>query len=206
MKRQTLVLGTRNEKKRRELEELLSLPSLDLQTLALYPTAPEIEETGTTFLANASLKATTLARTLGKWVLGEDSGLCVDAIAGGPGIYSARYAGEPSDDERNNDKLLRELADTPDEKRTAYYVCTAALSDPKGNVRATAEGRCHGVIAWERLGNGGFGYDPLFLIPFEGKTFGELPAAFKQQISHRAQAMKDLRPKLVQLIESGEWI
>ena len=206
MNRQTLLLGTRNEKKRRELEELLSIPSLDLQTLAVYPDAPEIEETGTTFLANASLKATTLARALGQWVLGEDSGLCVDAIEGGPGIYSARYAGEPSDDERNNDKLLRELADTPDEKRTAYYVCTAALSDPQGNIRGTAEGRCHGVITWERLGNGGFGYDPLFLIPSEGKTFGELPAEFKQRISHRAQAMQELRPKLIQLIEAGAWI
>lgn len=206
MKRHRLVLGTRNDKKRRELEELLSLPSLELITLASYPDAPEIEETGKTFLENASLKAVTLAKTLGVWVLGEDSGLCVDALAGRPGIYSARFAGEPSNDERNNDKLLNDLSGIPDEKRTAHYVCTAALSDPTGKIRGTAEGRCHGVITWERLGNGGFGYDPLFLISSEGKTFGELPAAFKQSISHRAEAMKKLRPQLMRLIDDGCWI
>lgn len=206
MDRHRLVLGTRNDKKRRELEELLSLPSLELVTLANYPDAPEVEETGTTFLDNASLKAVTLARALGAWVLGEDSGLCVDALDGRPGIYSARFAGEPSDDERNNDKLLDELSGIPDEKRTAHYVCTAALSDPTGTIRGTSEGRCHGVITWERIGSGGFGYDPLFLIPSEGKTFGELPAAFKQSISHRAQAMMKLRPQLMQLIDKGCWI
>jgi len=204
--RHRLVLGTRNDKKRRELEELLSLPSLELVTLANYPGAPEVEETGSTFLENAALKAVTLAKSLGVWVLGEDSGLCVDALGGRPGIYSARFAGEPSNDERNNDKLLHELSGIPDEKRTAHYVCTAALSDPSGNVRATAEGRCHGVITWERLGTGGFGYDPLFLIAMEGKTFGELPAAFKQSISHRAEAMKLLRPQLLTIIDQGEWV
>lgn len=194
-----IVLGTRNKKKRLELEDLLQLPQIALQTLDEFPNAPEIEETGTTFVENATLKAVTLAKILGAWVLGEDSGLSVDALGGAPGVYSARYAGEPCDDERNNDKMLAELIDVPEEKRTAYYTCCAVLADPEGNVRATADGRCYGRILFERRGTGGFGYDPMFLIPDQDKTFGELSLAFKQTRSHRAQAIAKLRPQLIEL-------
>lgn len=197
---ETMVLGTRNLKKRAELEDLLSLPRLRLATLADFPSAPEVDEDGETFLANAEKKAVELARALGQWVLGEDSGLCVDALGGAPGVYSARYAGEPKDDERNNDRLLAELGSLPLERRTAHYVCTAALADPSGRIRARAEGRCDGLILFERRGSGGFGYDPLFLVPDQDKTFGELSLAFKHSRSHRAAAMRELRPQLEKLL------
>jgi XTP/dITP diphosphohydrolase len=198
-KTQTLVLGTRNLKKRGELEDLLQLPMLLLQTLEDFPQAPEVEEDGLTFMANAEKKGVVLAQALGQWVLGEDSGLCVDALGGDPGIYSARFAGDPRDDERNNNLLLEKLRDVPDEKRTAHYVCTAAVVDPTGTVRARAEGRCEGVILRNRRGIGGFGYDPLFLIVDQDKTFGELSLDFKHARSHRAAAMRRLRPQLLEL-------
>jgi XTP/dITP diphosphohydrolase len=200
-----LILGTRNEKKRRELESLLAIDSLELSTLTPFPHAPSIDETGTTFVENSTLKATILARSLGEWVLGEDSGLCVDALGGDPGIFSARYAGIPSDDERNNDKLLDELINVRDDCRRAHYVCTAVLASPIGSVVAVAQGVCHGVITRERRGNGGFGYDPLFLWESEQKTFGELPIEFKQKVSHRAQAARLLRPKILWILASGFW-
>lgn len=200
-----LVLGTRNAKKRGELQRLLGIPWVELRTLAEYPHVPEVQETGSTFAENAALKATTLARALGQWVLGEDSGLCVDALGGRPGIYSARYAGAPCDDEKNNDKLLEEMRSVAEERRTAHYICAAVLSDPRGEVRGASEGRCDGRITRERRGGGGFGYDPLFLIPETGRTFGELPAEYKQTHSHRSKAMTALRPQIMSLIECGRW-
>jgi XTP/dITP diphosphohydrolase len=200
-----LVLGTRNDKKRRELESLLKIESLELLTLTSFPHAPEIDETGTTFLENATLKATILARSLGEWVMGEDSGLCVDALGGSPGIYSARYAGIPCDDEKNNDRLLQELESVGDQGRGAHYVCVSVIASPDGAVVATSEGICRGTIARERRGSGGFGYDPLFLWPAEGKTFGELPAEFKHRVSHRAESIRQLRPKILRLLDSGIW-
>lgn len=194
-----LVLGTRNAKKLQELAELLAGPAIRLATLADFPDAPLPAETGETFMENATIKAATLSRSLGRWVLGEDSGLCVDALGGRPGVHSARYAGEPTDDERNNEKLLMELQDVPDELRSARYVCAAVVCDPRGNVRARSEGVCEGRIAREPRGAGGFGYDPLFLIDSEALTFGELPPAFKQRVSHRAEAIRKLRPLLGEL-------
>src|SRR5262249_34614250 len=142
-----------------------------------------------------------LAKALGQWVLGEDSGLVVPALGGRPGVYSARYAGAQGDDEANNRKLLAELTPLPAEKRSAYYVCVAALSDPEGNVRAQSEGRCHGVIVSERRGEGGFGYDPYFLIPEYHATFGELTPRVKHALSHRARALERLRPEMRQLMK-----
>ena len=197
-----LVLGTRNLKKRGELEDLLSLPELQLKTLDGFGNVPDVVEDGETFLDNATKKAVELSQVLSEWVLGEDSGLAVDALGGRPGVFSARYAGEPCDDERNNDKLLHELAGVPTEQRGAHYICTAVVADPRGNIRATAEGRCDGIIAEQRHGKGGFGYDPLFYLPDAGKTFGELPIAVKHQRSHRAQAMENLRPQLKALLSA----
>ena len=205
MPKRVLVLGTRNRKKRDELVELLRLDELEIWTLERFETAPEVVEDGDSFLANATLKAVTLSRALGHWVLGEDSGLAVDALGGTPGIYSARYAGEPTDDERNNDKLLRELESVPEKGRTAHYVCTAVVADPHGEVRATAEGLCDGRIALERHGANGFGYDPLFLVPDRNKTFGELPSDFKRAHSHRAAALERLRPQLLGLLQTDAW-
>jgi XTP/dITP diphosphohydrolase len=191
-----LVLGTRNRKKRDELADLLRELPLEVVDLSAYPSAPEVEETGTTFEENARLKAAGVAKAIGEWVLAEDSGLVVPALKGRPGVYSARYAGTHGDDAANNRKLLAELAPLPDDRRAAYYVCVAALADPRGEVRAVAEGRCHGVIAKEPRGDGGFGYDPLFLVPEYHKTFGELSQRVKQALSHRARAIPLLRPAL----------
>ncbi len=198
-----LVLGSRNKKKLGEIVELLGGLGLELTDLTPYPDAPEVDETGTTFVANAILKATQLAPALGEWVLGEDSGLCVPALGGEPGVYSARYAGTHGDDAANNAKLLAALAPFSGSDRAAYYVSTAALSDPAGNVVATVEGRCHGVIATEHRGVGGFGYDPLFLVPEYGRTFGELPPEVKRGMSHRANALRQLREVLMSAMGRG---
>lgn len=189
-----LVLGSRNKKKLREMIDLLGDLGFDLTDLSPYPDAPDVDETADTFLGNATLKAVTLAPALGEWTIGEDSGLCVPSLGGAPGIYSARFAGTHGNDAANNSKLLAELK--PGLDRAAYYVSTAVLADPTGKVVASVEGRCHGVIVNEYRGSGGFGYDPLFLLPEYGKTFGELPPEVKQKISHRANAFRDLREHL----------
>lgn len=199
-----IVLATRNRKKRQEIVEILRDLPIAFGDLADRPDVPEVEETGRTFVENARLKAEQVARATGSWALGEDSGLCVPALKGRPGVYSARYAGEPGNDEANNAKLLAELATVPDDQRGAYYVCTATLSDPTGEVRAVVEGRCHGVIQKQRTGTGGFGYDPLFLVPEFHRTFGELSPRVKHAISHRARALAQLRTELHRLLsESG---
>ncbi len=194
-----LVVGTRNPKKRVEILDILGDPGLELRDLTSWPDAPEVVEDADTFEGNARKKAIELARYLKQWVLGEDSGLVVPALNGRPGIYSARYAGKQGDDAANNARLLAELAPLPDDRRAAYYVCTAALADAEGNVRAVVEGRCHGVILREPRGNGGFGYDPLFLIPEYHQTFGELSARVKHALSHRGRALGQLRPVLRKL-------
>jgi XTP/dITP diphosphohydrolase len=195
-----LVLGTRNVKKRQELVEILGDLPLELQDLTSYPDAPEVVEDGATFEDNARKKASELARALGRWVLGEDSGLVVPVLKGRPGVLSARYAGRQGDDAVNNARLLAELAPLPDDQRGAYYVCTAALADPQGEVRAVTEGRCHGRIVRDPRGGGGFGYDPLFLIPEYHRTFGELSPRVKHALSHRARALARLRPALWRLM------
>jgi len=195
-----LVLGTRNPKKRIEIAEILGDFGLELADLTAWPTMPEVEETGDTFEANARLKATAFATGTGHWALGEDSGLVVPALGGAPGVYSARYAGEHHDDAANNAKLLAELDATSDDDRGAYYVCSAALADPAGEVKAVVEGRCHGRILREGRGTGGFGYDPLFEIREYHRTFGELSAAVKHALSHRGRALGKLRVVLRELM------
>src|SRR5207245_6609787 len=133
-------------KKREEIMEILGDLGLEIRDLTSWPDAPEVVEDGATFEENARKKASELARHLHQWVLGEDSGLVVPALQGRPGVYSARYAGKQGDDAANNARLLAELAPLPDDRRAAYYVCTAALSDPHGNIQAVVEGRCHGII------------------------------------------------------------
>jgi XTP/dITP diphosphohydrolase len=199
-----LVVGTGNTKKLGEIREILGDLGWELRDLTGYPAAPEVIEDGATFEANARKKASELASALGEWVLGEDSGLVVPGLHGRPGVYSARYAGKHGDDAANNRRLLAELAPLPDDRRAAYYVCSVAVADPQGEVRAVAEGRCHGVITREERGTGGFGYDPLFLIPEYHRTFGELSPRVKHAISHRARALAHLRPKLRQLSEEIE--
>jgi XTP/dITP diphosphohydrolase len=198
-----LVLGTRNAKKRQEIEEILGDLGLTLHDLSQYPGAPDVVEDGATFEVNARKKATETATAIGQWVLGEDSGLVVPALGGRPGVYSARYAGKQGDDAANNQKLLAELAPLPVEKLEAYYVCTAALADPAGAVHAIVEGRCWGRIITDQRGQGGFGYDPLFLIPEYHQTFGELSARVKHALSHRGRALLQLRPALRQVFQAA---
>lgn len=193
------VLGTSNRKKAAELFELLRPAGLPWRSLAEFADAPSVVEDGTSFAENAEKKATTLSVALGGWVLGEDSGLVVEALEGRPGIYSARFAGAGATDEQNNRKLLDELRGVADAQRSAYYVCSIAVSDATGNVRARAEGRCHGRITTEPRGGSGFGYDPVFLVPEYHKTFGELGGRVKRYLSHRARATNRLLASLMVL-------
>jgi XTP/dITP diphosphohydrolase len=206
-----LILGTRNRKKGLELAELIAPPwepnarlaRLAVETLDAYPDAPEVEEDADTFAGNARKKASETAKALGRWVVADDSGLTVDALGGAPGVFSARYAGAHGDDEANNRKVLEALAGVPDERRGAAFVCALALADPGGNVRLEAAGACRGRIIHEPRGPRGFGYDPLFLIREYHRTFGELSALVKHQLSHRARAFARLRPGLDRLIATG---
>jgi XTP/dITP diphosphohydrolase len=188
----TLVLGTNNRKKCLELIELLAPLGRELKTLGDFPQAITVEETGDSFAANAALKAVEQAVHLKTWVLGEDSGLAVDALDGRPGIYSARYAGPQATDEANNQLLRTELAGTPIERRTAHYVCHVAVSDADGNIVARSEAYCRGRIRLEPAGSAGFGYDPLFEIVEYHRTFAQLGQAVKRALSHRARAVRQL--------------
>ena len=195
--RTTILLGTRNKKKVVELRPLLADLPVELVDVSAFPNAPEIVEDGRTFAANAEKKAVGFAQATKQWTLAEDSGLVVPALNGEPGVDSALYAGKHGDDEANNNFLISKIAKLPESQRDAYYVCVAVLCDPAGKVMAQTEGRCHGRILTERQGAGGFGYDPLFLIPEYHKTFGELSLLVKQALSHRAKAITQLRPVLI---------
>jgi len=184
-----LLIATKNKGKVRELRDLLLPMGIAVLSLDDITGAPEIIEDGVTFRANAAKKAVTLAQFTGCQVMGEDSGLEVDALDGRPGVYSARYSGDNATDEKNNTKLLEELANVPFEKRTARYRSAIAFAD-KTALIDVVEGSCEGLIATERRGINGFGYDPLFYIPQYQKTFGELPLSVKQTLSHRGQAFR----------------
>ena len=192
----TLVFGTNNRKKGIELAELLAPNTVEVRTLADFDRQLEVVEDSQTFLDNARKKAVEQAKFLNAWVVGEDSGLCVDALDGAPGVYSARFAalsGEGNaSDEENNRFLLEKLVNVPLEKRTAHYVCTAVLADPSGAVRGETTGYCRGRILLEPTGEGGFGYDPLFEVVEYHQSFGTLPSVVKRTISHRARAMRKL--------------
>ena len=212
-----LVLATRNPKKLAEVVDLLARAGVDAEVrdvsafdaggeLARFGPVPEVVEDGETFAANAALKATQTARFLRAaglpaWALGEDSGLCVDALGGAPGVFSARFAGTHGDDAANNAKLRAELDGVPPDKRGAGYVCRVAVADPAGGVILAAEGTCRGRIVAEPRGAGGFGYDPLFEVRELHRTFGELPAVVKRHLSHRGRAFAKLAPALAALLK-----
>lgn len=188
-----LVVGSKNKKKKKEILEILGAQtSLSLMDLSEFPPIAEVIEDGDTFEANARKKAVQTAKELNEWVLGEDSGLCVDALQGAPGIHSARFAGEHGNDESNNRKLIELLKGVPPEKRGAGYVCVAVIAKPTGEVVAMARGECRGFIVDLPGGSGGFGYDPYFYLPEFHKTFGQLAPAVKNAISHRARALEKL--------------
>ncbi len=187
----TVVVATGNPGKLAELKDYLE--ALDW-TLALKPEEIEVEETGATFIENARLKASEVAIATNSWAIADDSGLSVMALGGAPGVYSARYG--DSDAGRIN-RVLRELGDQTD--RRAEFVCAIALSSPDGKIVLETEGRCPGSILTEGKGAGGFGYDPIFFVTAQGKTFAQMSNAEKERFSHRGIAFNQLMPALRQL-------
>lgn len=201
-----LVVATGNPGKVRELTMLLDLEGVELVGLSDYPGMPEVAETGDTYLANARLKALAAAAHTGLAALADDSGLEVDALGGLPGVRSARFAEDNragSGDADNTALLLSRLQDTPDSERSARFRCTIVVATADGR-ELVAEGACEGTIARSPRGDGGFGYDPVFYCPGERATFAEIPAARKQQLSHRAAACANLRPSLLPFLASAE--
>ena len=198
-----LVLGTANRKKAQELADLFEVVGLELKTLADFADVVDVVEDGSTFAENAARKATQQARHLKQWVLGEDSGLTVDALDVAPGVFSARYSGPNATDESNNRQLLEALGRTPLEARTARYVCHLTLCDPSGTIRVESEAFCSGRILFEPQGSHGFGYDPLFEVVEYHRTFGVLGPVVKGCLSHRARAARQMIPGLVELVDSG---
>lgn len=188
-------MATGNRGKFMEIKELLRDTVANLYSLEDFPEIPAIEEDGATFAENAIKKAQNAAQATGKPVIADDSGLEVVALGGRPGIYSARYAGEGAADSANNAKLLRELANLPDGERAAAFHCVVALCFPDGSCR-TFSGELKGFILKGPRGTGGFGYDPLFLVPDYGRTLAELPLEVKNVISHRGKALAGLKQHL----------
>jgi XTP/dITP diphosphohydrolase len=198
--RPRLVLATRNRHKVREIAELLAPLGVDL--VAIDDVAPDVElrEDEATFEGNALAKARQAGEATGLPSLADDSGLEVDALAGAPGVHSARYAGDPCDDARNNAKLLAALEDVPPGQRTARYRCVAAFYDPASGRSFTTAGSCEGMLLRAPRGGGGFGYDPLFLVPEQGKTMAEIELTEKNQLSHRAAAFRRMSSTLMELL------
>jgi len=184
-----LIVATKNKKKLQEIKEILKGLNLKILSLADYPKIPRIIENGTTFRENAIKKAVKIAQFTKRLTLGEDSGLCVDALKGEPGVYSSRFAGKDKNDRKNNLKLLQLLEGLPLKQRKAQYYCAVALADKKGLI-GVAQGACCGLIGFSLKGHFGFGYDPLFVIPKYKKTFAQLGPAIKHKMSHRFRALQ----------------
>ncbi|MBQ2378895.1 MAG: RdgB/HAM1 family non-canonical purine NTP pyrophosphatase [Akkermansia sp.] len=187
--KKTLIVATRNAHKAQEIAAILP-EGYEVRTLADFPDAPEVEETADTFAGNAALKACGISALLPGMVLADDSGLCVDALGGAPGVMSARYAGEHGNDAANNARLLQELANLP-QSHTARFMCAMCLSEG-GRVLAEFTGKVEGSITLTPAGEHGFGYDPLFVPIGYDCTMAQLPAAQKNTISHRADALQQL--------------
>jgi len=186
-----VLLASHNKGKISELQALLNKFSSDVEVISMSEIGfnDEIVEDGDTFEENALIKAR-VGASLGYITVADDSGLMVDALGGAPGVFSARYAGEECDNEKNNQKLLLELSGLPSEKRTAKFVSVVACVFPDGREDIVTYGECFGIILNEYRGNGGFGYDPLFFYPPMGKTYAEMSADEKNSISHRGMAMQ----------------
>ena len=194
-----VVIATKNKGKAKDFEALFQ--PLGFEVVTMFDVAPdmEIEETGTTFEENAVLKAETLAKALNMIVIADDSGLVVDALDGAPGVYSARYAGD-HDDEANIVKVLENLAGVPEEKRTARFMCALAIAGPEMDT-TTVFGTCEGIILEEKRGTNGFGYDPIFFVPEQGRAMAELTPEEKGAISHRGNAIRKLAAALPTLLK-----
>ena len=187
------VLATHNPGKLQEMGEILRDLGVEVVSPAALGIPVDVEETGTTFLENALLKAKAICRAANLPAIADDSGLCVDALNGAPGVYSARYGGEGLDDRGRCMLLLNSMRGAT--TRAAHFSCAVACVFPNGDT-LTTEGRCDGSIAYAPLGDGGFGYDPVFLLPGTGKTFGQLSQEEKSAVSHRGKALKEFAGKL----------
>ena len=196
-----VVLATRNPGKVAELRRILA--DVDLVGLDEYPDMPEVEETGDTFAANALLKARAVAAHTGLPAIADDSGLCVDFLGGAPGIRSARWAGEPSDDAANLALVLDQLADAGEGMRGAHFFCAAAVVVPRAGERV-CEGRVDGTLTYAPRGTNGFGYDPVFVPLGETRTTAEMSSDEKDAISHRGRAFRQLAPVVAALLEVGQ--
>ena len=184
------IIATHNKKKCEEMHRILSPLGVEVYTAEMLGIElTDAEETGLTFAENAEIKALSGCRESGYPCIADDSGLCVDALGGEPGIYSARYSGGHGDDEANIVKLLGKLKDVPDEKRTAHFACAVCVCFPDG-IKISLEGKCEGKIGYEKKGDGGFGYDPIFMVG--EKSFAELTKEEKDAISHRGNALREL--------------
>ena len=186
-----LIVATGNPGKLREMQEYLTGLNWELH---LKPNEIEIEETGTTFMANACLKASQVALALGEWAIADDSGLAVDGLNGAPGLYSARYAN--TNEERIN-KLLQELGTNPN--RQAQFICAIAIANPQGDIVILEEGICYGEILPTPRGKAGFGYDPIFYVPKLKQTFAQMTPEVKHQYSHRGLAFEKVIPQFKEI-------
>lgn len=188
------ILATNNMKKLAEMQRILSPLGINVVTAKMLGiTLEDVEEDGEIFEDNAKIKARAACKETGMPAIADDSGLCVDYLDGAPGVYSARFAGEHGNDEKNNDLLLEKLNGVPMENRDAHYVCAICCTFPDGK-EIVVRGECHGKIGFERDGHEGFGYDPLFLV--DGKSFGRYTAEEKDKISHRGNALRLLATEL----------
>ena len=199
-RRRSILIATGNPGKLREIQAVMGDLPVEWRTLKDFPDLAEPVEDAETFAGNAALKAIHYSQLANMLALADDSGLEVDALGGQPGVRSARYAGEPADDQANNAKLIDALRSVPPEQRTARFRCAIALADGD-EVLATAEGFLEGVIVDEARGDNGFGYDPHFWVPSSGMTTAQMSPAVKNAISHRGQALAALRPRLEAVIE-----
>ncbi|KUG04504.1 nucleoside 5-triphosphatase rdgb (dhaptp, ditp, xtp-specific) [hydrocarbon metagenome] len=196
-----ILLATRNIKKKIELQQLLEESNIKILTLDDIKDMPEVVEDGLSFAENAIKKARETAAISGYPCLADDSGLVVDALGGEPGVFSARFAGDDADDEKNNEKLLEMMQNVGPDQRTARFICVIAVSSPDGEVE-TVSGVCEGRIAFKPDGVGGFGYDPLFVPQGYDQTFAELSPQIKNSISHRGRALEKCKPLLMKYLDS----
>ncbi len=190
------AIATNNKKKLAEIKRILDEFSYSYKSLADLNLDIEIEENGETFEENAYIKASTIAKLTNMPTIADDSGLAVDYLNGAPGVFSARYSGEHGDDEKNNDLVLFNLKDVPKEKRGAKFIAAVCLALPNGEYK-TCVGECKGYIGFERKGDGGFGYDPLFMIG--DKSFAEILPKEKDALSHRGKALNLLKLEIEKL-------
>ncbi|MCF6147156.1 MAG: XTP/dITP diphosphatase [Candidatus Kuenenia sp.] len=201
----TILIATQNQKKKEEILAIMgNTPGIIFRDIEDFPFIPAVEEDGKTYRENAIKKATIMAKACNTWAMADDSGLEIEALKGRPGVFSNRYAGPGATDQANIQKVLSELYDVTDDKRAARFVCSIALADPH-ELLFVVEDYCEGFITKEARGTGGFGYDPVFYIPYYNQTLAELSqfsTSVKNKISHRAKALQQFKERIMPLLRN----